>query len=64
MQNDILEAVKRTKGFVRDRVIEYAEQSAEVYVSSTMGLEDGEEKQRIKNEYIEEFTNLMCKQIC
>lgn len=64
MQNDILEAVKRTKDFVKHQVTEYAEQNAEVYVSSKLGLTDEPEKQGIKNTYIEEFTNLMFKQIC
>jgi len=64
MNNDILEAVNRTKDFVRNQVAEYAEQNAEVYVSSKLGLTDEPEKQGVKNTYIEEFTNLMFKQIC
>lgn len=65
MSVDILEAVKRTKGFVKDQVVEYAEQNAEVFVASKLGYgDDVPERQAIKNTYIEEFTNLMYKQIC
>lgn len=64
MYNDILEAVRGTKNFVRDQITEYAEQHAELYVSSTMGLEDGHpDKQKTKDTYIEEFRNLMFQQL-
>lgn len=65
LQSDVLEAVKSCKGIIKEKVNELAEHSAEVFVSSKLGLEDyTPEKQGIKNTYIEEFTNLMYKQIC
>ncbi len=64
MHSDILEAVKRTKDFVLSQVAEYAERNAELYVSSKLGIEFEDDKNNIKNVYIEEFTNLMFKQIC
>lgn len=64
MYNDILECVKRESKSIRDEVIKCAEQCAEVYVSSTLGLEDGHvDKQGIKDSYIEEFKDLMFKQL-
>jgi len=63
MHEDILESVHRTKSFVKNQVAEYAEQCAEVYVSSKLGLTDEPDKQGLKNTYIEEFIRLMGKQI-
>jgi len=55
MIDDVKENAKRISSFVRNQITEYAEQNAEVYVSSTLAIEDLEEKQRVKNEYIELF---------
>ena len=62
MRIDIEANTSRVKDLVDIQITEYAEQNAEVYVSSTLGMEEGEEKQAKKNEYIDNFISKL-KQI-
>lgn len=56
MLTDIKESIKESLPKCRINMEEQAEYYAEVYVSSKLGLEDdNEQKQIIKNQYIELF---------
>ncbi len=55
MLRDVSDNVERTKDFVKMQITEYAENNAEVYVSSILGLEDEDEKENTKRQYIELF---------
>lgn len=58
---NVRENVKGCKDLVKMQITDLAEKYAEVYVSSTLGLVDGEDeqKQSIKNQYIEAFCEEM-----
>jgi hypothetical protein len=65
LTENVKESVKGCKSIVNMHVADLAEKYAEVYVSSTLGLVDGEDsqKQSIKNQYIEAFYEEMRKSI-
>ena len=63
MQKDINKFTLPTKQMLLDRILQIAEQRAEVYVSAELGMEDGEEKQERKNLYIEMFREQIQKSL-
>lgn len=68
MEHLIEDVKKNARGcndLVKMHITDLAEKHAEVYVSSTLGLVDGEDeqKQNIKNQYIEAFYEEMKKSI-
>ena len=64
LQDDVRQKVRGCIDIIRLSVVELAERHAEVYVSSTLGLSDDEDRKKfIKDTYIEEFTNQAKKTI-
>jgi len=62
---NVKDSVRGCKSLVSMQITDLAEKYAEVYVSSTLGLVDGEDeqKQSIKNQYIEAFEEEMRKSV-
>ena len=54
LQLDIQSKINKSIKDIRGSIYEQAEKNAEIYVSSTLGLED-DVKASIKNQYIEHF---------
>ena len=64
MHEDINEQIKISIVSIYEAVNQEAENCAEIYVSSTLGLSDSEDsKQTIKNQYIDLFMEEIRKQI-
>lgn len=55
LEQNIRRQVRSCLNAMKSHINQLAEQHAEVYVSSTLGLEEGEEKENTKKQYIEEF---------
>lgn len=61
---DVEEVVKEGVEIIRSNINELAEKYAETYVSSYLGLSDGDPaKQRTKEQYIGHFLELIFKKI-
>ena len=57
MRIDIEEKTQQFKNGLANQMELAAEYNAEVYVSSTLGMEEGAEKENKKTEYIDNFIN-------
>lgn len=64
IEKDVNNAIKSNIAMNRDNIYSDAENAAEVYVSSTLGLEDDDcKKEEIKRLYIDVYTEMIKEQI-
>ncbi len=55
LKQDVERAVKSDLKMLQNNVIFFGETAGEIYVSSTLGMEDGPNKELMKGQYIEHY---------